>query len=650
MTRSARRRSSSRRSTSSMASLPAARSTSSPVRAPTSFTGGAFYEYSNNDLRGDSITADGSTRPVAPIEPDQRWGAYLGGPIIPNRLFFFAAYERQEAGQSQDDGPTGAGYANSDHRDQRGPVQPGVGHPAHRIRDRHRAAGHQPPVHQRALVRPARLADQRRPPPRADLSAARARPRSAPTISSPTRRRRRSPAATPSTAAARSPIIIRAASIRSGPTASRPSCAIRARPSSTGRIRSAAARRSRPIRSRASSSASTIPAVVDGTILAGPGTSRSANDLQTQHPAISRVWRTWRPATTASSSASSGTGPDLQPVRPERDRHAGFPQRRRPAGRPAVAGHSATTRPARSRIRLSAVRPRARSAISAPPATSPTPPRSSPAASIRSISRTIGTVNDPLDIVGGVRVDWYGGGHPTSNPHLPATLRLHQRDRLQRSRSGDPAARRLHLRFRRFRADQRAASCAAASASSPAAIRWSGSATPSRTTAAASPRARPRCRPGCPAGQIDVVVGGTFTGVPACIQADGIGDGRGRAWATPSRSIRTSSSRPCSAPISACRASSTSTSRLLQRLALQPRLHLQPLQQSLHDRRSVADHRDHRRGRRRSQRLHHRWPADLPGDRSDRGGLHGARWSMPARRRSGPMSTRPASTPPATTS
>ena len=76
------------------------------------FTGGAFYEYSNNDLRGDSVTADGVTRPVAPIEADRRWGAFLGGPIIPNRLFFFAAYERQEAGQSQDDGPTGAGYAN----------------------------------------------------------------------------------------------------------------------------------------------------------------------------------------------------------------------------------------------------------------------------------------------------------------------------------------------------------------------------------------------------------------------------------------------------------------------------------------------------------------------------------------------------------
>jgi hypothetical protein len=59
-------------------------------------------------MRGDSVAG----RPVAPIEPDKRWGAYLGGPILPDRLFFFAAYEHQEAGQSQDDGPAGAGFAN----------------------------------------------------------------------------------------------------------------------------------------------------------------------------------------------------------------------------------------------------------------------------------------------------------------------------------------------------------------------------------------------------------------------------------------------------------------------------------------------------------------------------------------------------------
>lgn len=72
------------------------------------FSGGAFAEYANNDMRGDEVAG----RPVAAIEADKRWGAYLGGPIIPDRLFFFGAYEHQEAGQSQDDGPTGAGFAN----------------------------------------------------------------------------------------------------------------------------------------------------------------------------------------------------------------------------------------------------------------------------------------------------------------------------------------------------------------------------------------------------------------------------------------------------------------------------------------------------------------------------------------------------------
>lgn len=72
------------------------------------FSGSAFFEYSDSGMRGDSVAG----RPVAPIEPEKRWGVALGGPIIPDKLFFFAAYEHQEAGQSQDDGPAGAGYAN----------------------------------------------------------------------------------------------------------------------------------------------------------------------------------------------------------------------------------------------------------------------------------------------------------------------------------------------------------------------------------------------------------------------------------------------------------------------------------------------------------------------------------------------------------
>ena len=72
------------------------------------FTAGAFYEYSDNSLRGDTVAG----QPVAPIQEENRYGVYLGGPIIRDRLFFFGAYEHQDAGQSQDDGPVGAGFAN----------------------------------------------------------------------------------------------------------------------------------------------------------------------------------------------------------------------------------------------------------------------------------------------------------------------------------------------------------------------------------------------------------------------------------------------------------------------------------------------------------------------------------------------------------
>lgn len=69
---------------------------------------GGFFEYSDNGMRGTRV----KDRTVAPIQPDKRWGAYLSGPVIKDRLWLFGAYEHQEAGQSQDDGPVGAGYPN----------------------------------------------------------------------------------------------------------------------------------------------------------------------------------------------------------------------------------------------------------------------------------------------------------------------------------------------------------------------------------------------------------------------------------------------------------------------------------------------------------------------------------------------------------
>jgi hypothetical protein len=73
---------------------------------------GGFFEYSDNGLRASNFDNNGTSVNVAPIEPEKRWGAWIGGPVIKDRLFLFGAYEHQEAGQSQDDGPVGAGYPN----------------------------------------------------------------------------------------------------------------------------------------------------------------------------------------------------------------------------------------------------------------------------------------------------------------------------------------------------------------------------------------------------------------------------------------------------------------------------------------------------------------------------------------------------------
>ncbi|MGH6706089.1 MAG: carboxypeptidase regulatory-like domain-containing protein [Sphingomicrobium sp.] len=72
------------------------------------FHGDAFYEYSDDGLRGNSVAG----RPVGPAEPDKRWGVALGGPIIKDRLFFFGAYEHHEAASAQDEGPVGGGFTN----------------------------------------------------------------------------------------------------------------------------------------------------------------------------------------------------------------------------------------------------------------------------------------------------------------------------------------------------------------------------------------------------------------------------------------------------------------------------------------------------------------------------------------------------------
>lgn len=74
------------------------------------FHGDAFAVFNNGKLTGSKIDGeevrDGSFR-------DWNWGATLGGPIIKDRLWFFAAYEEvQDGGVIVDTGPSGAGFAN----------------------------------------------------------------------------------------------------------------------------------------------------------------------------------------------------------------------------------------------------------------------------------------------------------------------------------------------------------------------------------------------------------------------------------------------------------------------------------------------------------------------------------------------------------
>ena len=73
------------------------------------FFGGVFYDYTDNDLRADSLEGDD----ISTGDYDEtRWGVNLGGPIIKDRLFFFAAYEKLEGANLFDRGPIGSGAVN----------------------------------------------------------------------------------------------------------------------------------------------------------------------------------------------------------------------------------------------------------------------------------------------------------------------------------------------------------------------------------------------------------------------------------------------------------------------------------------------------------------------------------------------------------
>lgn len=73
------------------------------------FHGGAFFDYSSDGLQGKNLEGED------PFDigdfSEKRYGATLGGPIIKDKLFFFAAYEKLEGSKLFDRGPAGSGAA-----------------------------------------------------------------------------------------------------------------------------------------------------------------------------------------------------------------------------------------------------------------------------------------------------------------------------------------------------------------------------------------------------------------------------------------------------------------------------------------------------------------------------------------------------------
>ncbi len=69
------------------------------------FHGSLFYDYTDNNMRGDKLQGE-------PIDvgnyDEQRYGITFGGPILKDKLFFFAAYEKLDGSNLFDRVPTGA--------------------------------------------------------------------------------------------------------------------------------------------------------------------------------------------------------------------------------------------------------------------------------------------------------------------------------------------------------------------------------------------------------------------------------------------------------------------------------------------------------------------------------------------------------------
>ncbi|GAA6168100.1 carboxypeptidase regulatory-like domain-containing protein [Sessilibacter corallicola] len=70
--------------------------------------GGVFYDYTDDSLTGDEL--EGDELNVADFD-ETRFGFHIGGPIIKDKLFFFASYEKLEGADTFDRGPSDSNTA-----------------------------------------------------------------------------------------------------------------------------------------------------------------------------------------------------------------------------------------------------------------------------------------------------------------------------------------------------------------------------------------------------------------------------------------------------------------------------------------------------------------------------------------------------------
>lgn len=73
------------------------------------FHGSGFAVFNSQSLTGSSL--EGNETNTVPFR-DYTWGATLGGPVIEDKLFFFVGYEQYKKNRPQANGPAGGGFAN----------------------------------------------------------------------------------------------------------------------------------------------------------------------------------------------------------------------------------------------------------------------------------------------------------------------------------------------------------------------------------------------------------------------------------------------------------------------------------------------------------------------------------------------------------